>query len=180
MQKQAYADAKSPSAAEVQQEADRKAYFTWRDAGDYTKPPPGLVGNTNFGPAMQHRRELERGAAPAGAAAMGAGGANSTALALQKNYLADANAESDAMAYQNAVSAEDLYQRTGATGALENLDAARKAQLLGTSTNMAQYFTNARINTTPQSLWPTIIGGVLNAGGQIGAAGLQAGSFAAL
>lgn len=179
LQQQAYDDSKKPSAAETQQETDRKAYFTWRDAGDYTKPPPGLVGNSNFGPAMAHRRDLERTAVPTGAAGIGSG-ANATALALQNRYLQDVNAESDANAYQNAVSAEDLYQRTGATGALEGLDAARKAHALDTSTNMSQFFSNMRAQTTPQSLWPSIIGGGLSALGQIGAAGVTAGSFAAL
>lgn len=121
---------------------------------------------------MQKRRSLEQTATPTGAYGMGAGYASPTALAMQNSYLHDVNAESDANAYQQAVSAEDLYQRTGATGALEGLDAARKSELLGTSTNMSQFFTNSRIQSQPQSMWPSIIGGLISAGGQMGAAAI--------
>lgn len=160
----AIATAKAPSAAEVQAEKDRQAYFDWKGKGDYRTPPPGLIG-INYGPEAQARRRMEQTATPTGAAGMGAGYANPTALAMTREYLGNVNAENDATAYQSALQGEDMFQRTGNTWGLANAQASRNATVLGAANSQQQYSTGARIQSTPQSILPALISGGLAAGG---------------
>lgn len=166
--------AKTPSAAETQAEKDRASFFQWRDAGDYRTPAPTMIG-LSYGPAAMKRRELEQTAMPTGAEGMGASYANPTALALNKQNLADHNAENDANTYQGAINDEYAYQRTGNSTALMAQDFARKMGLLGDTSSMAQFGTNARIQTQPKSIMPMLLSGLLGAAGQAGAAYLTGG-----
>src|SRR5436309_13458421 len=75
--------ATTPTPAEMQAEKDRKAYFDWKEKGDYRTPPPGLIG-INYGPEAQRRRAMEQTATPTGAAGMGAAYASPTALAMTR------------------------------------------------------------------------------------------------
>lgn len=161
--------AATPSAAEQQREAERKAYFDWKAKGDFRTPPPSLIG-VSFGPEAERRRQMERTATPTGSAGMGAGYASPTALAMTREYLGNVNAENDALAYQGALGGEDLYQRTNNSAALMNSDFMRKMGLLNSAQNQSQFQSGARIQTTPQSIWPALISGGLSALGQAGAA----------
>lgn len=170
-QQAATTQAATPSAAEVQREAERKAYFDWKNTGDFRTPPPSLIG-MSFGPEAERRRAMERTALPTGSGAMGAGYASPTALALNRDYQTNANAENDALAYQGQLQGEDLYQRTNNSAAIIANDMARKNFLMGGSnfglsnaSNQSQFSTGARINTQPQSLWPALISGGLGAAG---------------
>jgi hypothetical protein len=165
---QAFAAAREPSKAEQQREAERAAYFEWKAKGDYRTPPPSLIG-VNYGPQAEERRRLERTALPTGAGAMGAAYASPTALALNKDYISNVNAENDALAYQGALAGEDMYQRTNNSALLMQSDFARRMGLLSNATSQSQFQTGARIQTTPQSLWPALIsGGLAAAGGFLG------------
>jgi len=153
-----------PSPAEMQREAERKAYFDWKAKGDFRTPPPSLIG-VSFGPEAERRRQMERTATPTGAAGMGAGYASPTALALTREYLGNVNAENDALAYQGALGGEDLYQRTNNSAMLMNSDFMRKQMLLNSRQNQTQFQTGTRIQTTPQSILPALISGGLSAAG---------------
>lgn len=163
--------AATPSPAETQRESERKAYFDWKEKGDFRTPPPSLIG-MSFGPEAERRRAMERTALPTGSGAMGAGWASPTALALNRDYLSNVNAENDALAYQGQLQGEDIYQRTGNSAAVIANDMARKNFLMGgtnfglsSASNQSQYSTGARINTQPKSLWPALISGGLRAAG---------------
>lgn len=164
-------EAAKPSPAEQQREEERKAYFDWKTKGDFRTPPPSLIG-MSFGPEAERRRAMERTALPTGSGAMGAGYASPTALALNRDYLNNVNAENDALAWQGQLQGEDIYQRTGNSAAVIANDMARKNFLTGgtnfglsSAANQSQYSTGARINTQPKSLWPALISGGLGAAG---------------
>lgn len=163
-QQAALAAGKEPSAAEKQREAERQAYFAWKEKGDFRNAPPSLLGFT-YGPEAQARRQMEQTALPTGAGGMGAGYASPTALALNRQYLNDVNAERDALAYQQQLQGEDLYQRTGNAAQLMQADYARKMEILRNTSQQTQYYSGARIQTTPQSIWPALLSGALSAGG---------------
>jgi hypothetical protein len=165
--------AKEPSAAETQAEKDRKSYFDWRDKGDFTKPPPTLVG-LSYGPSAERRRELERSATPTGIFGMGGAYANPTALALAQQNMADTNANQDANAYQEAIGGEDTYQRTGNSQGLMAQDFARKMGLLNTTSGMTQFQTGARIQTQPQSILPMLLSGLIGGASAFATGGLSA------
>jgi hypothetical protein len=175
----AAAKAEVPSAAESQLEKERKAYFDWKEAGDYRAPPPGLIG-INYGPEAQRRRAMEQTAVPTGAAGLGAAYASPTALAMTRDYLGNVNAENDANAYQGALSGEDLYQRTGNSMGLMQADWARKSTLLGSSQNASQYSTGARISTTPKPWTETILPALISGGMAAGGAFLGGPAFGAM
>ncbi len=164
-------EAAKPSPAELQREEERKGYFDWKAKGDFRSPPPSLMG-MSFGPEAERRRAMERTALPTGSGAMGAGYASPTAMALNRDYLSNVNAENDALAYQGQLQGEDLYQRTNNSQGIIANDMARKNFLMGGSNfglssaaNQSQYSTGARINTQPKSLWPALISGGLSAAG---------------
>lgn len=166
-------EAAKPSPAETQREEERKAYFDWKTKGDFRTPPPSLIG-MSFGPEAERRRTMERTALPTGSGAMGAGYASPTALALNRDYLSNVNAENDALAYQGQLQGEDLYQRTNNSQGIIANDMARKNFLTGganfglsSAANQSQYSTGARINTQPKSLWPALISGGLSAAGMM-------------
>lgn len=164
--------AKVPSPAEAQAEKDRAAFFSWRDSGDYRKPPPSMIG-LNYGPEAARRRETEQTAVPAGLLGMGASYADPTALALSRQNMADTNAESDANAYQGAITAEDTYQRTGNSMSLMAQDYARKMGLLNDASSASQFSTNARIQTQPQSILPMLFSGLISGASAFATGGLS-------
>lgn len=164
--------AAAPSPAETQAEKDRKSYFDWRDKGDYSKPPPTMVG-LNFGPSAQHRRDLEKSSVPTGIFGMGGAYANPTALALANQNMADTNANQDANTYQDAITSEDTYQRTGNSQGLMAQDFARKMGLLNTTSGMSQFQTGARIQTTPQSILPMLLSGLIGGAASFATGGLS-------
>lgn len=171
--------AQAPSPAETQSEKDRAGYFKWRDEGDFTKPPPTLIG-MSYGPSSERRRQLERSAVPTGIFGMGGAYANPTALALAGQNMADTNAQRDAEAYQGAIGAEDLYQRTGNSQSLMTQDFARKMGLLSSTGGMSQFAANNslnasqnRINTTPQSILPMLLSGLLQGGAAFATGGMS-------
>lgn len=166
--------AATPSAAESQNEKDRAAFFSWRDKGDYRTPPPSLIG-LNYGPEAERRRQAEQTAVGTGILGMGAGNADPTALALAKQNLNDTNAEGDANAYQSAISGEDLYQRTGNSQSLMAQDFARKMGLLGNAQSLSEFSSNMRRETTPQSILPQLLSGLIG-----GASSFFTGGFSSL
>lgn len=167
------AEAKAPSAAETQAEKDRAAFFQWRDAGDYRSPAPTMIG-LSYGPAAMKRRELEQTVMPTGAEGMGASYANPTALALNKQNLADHNAENDANTYQSAINDEYSYQRTGNATGLMAQDFARKIGLLNDTSGMTQFSSNMRKETTPQSMLPMLLSGLIQGGAAFATGGMSA------
>lgn len=170
---QSFAAAQTPSPAETQAEKDRKSFFQWRDAGDYTKPAPTMIGLT-YGPDAARRRLAEQSSVATGAAGMGAANANPTALALNQQNLADHNAENDANTYQNAINDEYGYQRTGNAQGLMASDMARKMGLLNTSATMQQSGAANRISTQPQSMLPMLLSGLIGGASAFATGGLSA------
>lgn len=169
--------ASTPSYSEAERERGHRAHNAWREAKDYTKPPPGLISMNYADPAQRQRmRERTMNATPTGTAAWGAEG-NATALGLAKENMRAHQDEDAASQYESDVRAEDTFQRTGVADSLIAQDWARRSSMLGVDANMQQFATQARIQTQPQSILPALISGGLAAAGMALTGGAAAGGI---
>ena len=85
-QQAAITEARQPTAAELWRDAQVKARGDYIAAGDFTRAPPGAVTSNALAGVTQRKRNEALNAPALGNTALGGGG-QSTALALNRQYL---------------------------------------------------------------------------------------------
>lgn len=146
----------------------------WISGKNYSSPPPGLFKYDLSAPGKRQKmREADLNLQPTGAYALGAASANPTALAMARQRLNDQMDQDDAANYEGAVNSY-MDEVKALNASLADYDFSRDNALLGNATQRWQTATNnwGQTANTRASIVPGLLGGILGAGGQMGAAWL--------
>ena len=126
--------ANQPSQYETMLGGQATGVLDWAKKGDFSSAPTGVFFNMVDPAVRQRQRELTMGAGAQGSAA--SGGANPTALALDKQNRADEFAEDSAANYQQNVS-NAIGSAAGVAGDLAGIDQSRRMGILNSTAGMA-------------------------------------------
>jgi hypothetical protein len=148
-----------------QQRWDRESseWSRWLEGKDYSQAPTGTTLNFDLWNPSRINEQRQRMADLDGVGAAALGGDNSVALQLARERNANAAATDAGAAYESAVKQTDAYYKGNALPYAQ-FEMSRLNSLLGNATNREQYYNNAYIQTRPQSLFPSLLGGALSAG----------------
>lgn len=141
----------------------------WIAGKNYASPPPGMFQYDLNDPAKRAKmREADMNLQSTGAYALGANGANPTALALARTRLNDQMDQDNAANYEGAVN-NYMNSVKGMNSDLVNYDYTRDNALLGNAMNRWQAASKNWGDTTNQmaSIVPGMIGSALGAAGTV-------------
>lgn len=149
-------------------DAKSASWDKWVGEKNYASAPKGDILDFDlWNPAnVQKQRERMGNLEGVGAAGLGGGGDKSIALGLSKERNANAAAEDAGASYEQAIKGRNAYYEGNALPYAQ-LEMNKLGNLLGDSSNNAQFYSQQNIATRRQSLLPSILGGVLSAGGAI-------------
>lgn len=114
-----------------------ESLINWGESGDYREPPPEAKVFFNFADPAERKRhnELYMNAGAQGTAALGGAMANPTVLALNRENMANEDAEDAAKNYQDTAS-RLVGGAYGDLGDIAQMDQARNLNIFGTDANV--------------------------------------------
>lgn len=152
------------------------AFDEWIKGKNYSSAPEGSMLNFDlYSPSKTAAQQAKMSNLTGiGAANMGGTGDQSVALQLARERNANEAGQMAGQAWENAIKDQDAYYKSGGL-AWSAQDRANTMGLLGNASNSAQGYMHNAIQTRPQSIWSSIIGGALGIGASALSGGFGAG-----